>query len=223
MVWFSGRSATVDKDVIFMGFDKGNSYLGEQLLKVRQAGILRLVVVCFLIGTGLAACQTAATQPTDTLPAGQAESATASAPGLIRLQDPLDEPEYYCVDVPGAGLSLNLQGALQAHTCKLSAAEDETFTFNYPAVGQIYIEAYELCVEADGAELRLQECADQPRQQFEYEDGQIRLRTAGEETLCLAVAPGAGTPTGGPSHLRRDLGLQPCSEVEAVLSEWEIP
>ncbi len=186
-----------------------------------------MVVVNLLISGSLAACQTAAIQPTDASPSGQAGGAASIAAGLIQLQDPLDEPEYYCVDVPGAGLSLNLQGALQAHTCKLSAAEDETFTFNYPSVGQIYMEAYELCVEADsaaaGAELRLQECADQPRQHFEYDDGQIRLRAVGEETLCLAIAPGAGTPTGGPSHLRRDLGLQTCSEVAAALSEWEIP
>ena len=210
-----------------MGIDEGKAYLGEQLLKVRQAGILRLVVFTLLIGGSLAACQTAATQPTDTSPSGQAGSDSASTAGLIQLQDPLDEPEYYCVDIPGAGLSLNLQGALQAHTCKLSAAEDETFTFNFPLEGQIYMEAYQLCVEADsvaaGAELRLQECTDQPRQRFVYEDGQIRLRDAGTETLCLAIAPGAGTPTGGPSHLRRDLGLRPCAEVEAALSEWKIP
>jgi len=201
--------------------------LGEQLLKMRQAGILSMVLVYLLIGGSLAACQTAAIQPTDTSPSGQVGNDAASTAGLIRLQDPLDEPEYYCVDVLGAGLSLDLQGALQVHTCKLSAVEDETFTFNYPSVGQIYMEAYELCVEADsaaaGAELRLQECADQPWQHFDYEDGQIRLRASGEETLCLAVAPGAGTSTGGPSHLRRDLGLQPCSEVAAALSEWDIP
>ncbi len=210
-----------------MGIDEGKAYLVEQLWKGCRAEILRLVVFNLLIVGSLAACQTAVTPPTDTSSSGQALSEQTSTAGLIQLQDPLDEPEYYCVDVPGAGLSLNLQGALQAHTCKLSAAEDETFTFNYPSVGQIYMEAYQLCVEADslaaGAELRLQECADQPRQGFIYEGGQIRLRDAGAEALCLAIAPGAGTPTGGPSHLRRDLGLQPCGEVEAALSEWKIP
>ena len=209
-----------------MGIDEGKAYLGKQFLGGRQAGTLRMVVINLLIGGSLAACQTTVTQQTDTSPPGQAGSDPASA-GLIQLQNPLDEPEYYCVDVPGAGPSLNLQGALQAHTCKLSAAEDETFTFNYPSVGQIYMEAYQLCVEADGveagAELRLQECADQPRQRFVYKDVQIRLRDAGAEILCLAIAPGAGTPTGGPSHLRRDLGLRPCGEIEAALSEWEIP
>ncbi len=210
-----------------MGIDDGKAYLSEQISKLSRFGILRLVVFNLLMGSSLVACQAAVTQPTDKSPSGQALSELASTAGLIQLQDPLDEPEYYCVDVPGAGLSLNLQGALQAHTCKLSAAEDETFTFNYPSVGQIYMEAYQLCVEADsvaaGAELRLQECTDQPRQRFVYKGGQIRLRDAGAETLCLAIAQGAGTPTGGPSHLRRDLRLRPCGEVEAALSEWEIP
>ena len=210
-----------------MGINEGKAYLGEQLLKVSHAGNLRVVVFNLLIGGSLAACQTAATQPTITSPYGQALSEPASTAGLIQLQNPLDEPEYYCVDIPGAGASLNLQSALQAHTCKLSAAEDETFTFDYPSVGQIYMEAYQLCVEADrveaGAELRLRECTDEPRQRFVFMDGQIRLRDAGAETLCLAIAPGAGTPTGGPSHLRRDLGLQPCGEVEAAQSEWNIP
>ncbi|MDK1119294.1 MAG: RICIN domain-containing protein [Anaerolineae bacterium] len=219
-----------------MDINEGKTYLGKHFSVVSQAGILRLVFLLF--GLSLAACQTAATQLREPSPAGEVESplATTAAPastsdpvlvaGLIQLQDPLDEPEYYCVDVPGAGASLNLGGALQAHTCKLRAAEDETFTLNYPSVGHIYMEAYDLCVEADnavaGAELRLQECADQPLQKFVYQEGQIRLGEASAETLCLAVAPGEGTPTGGPSHLRRDLGLQLCDKIEAELSEWVI-
>ena len=52
---------------------------------------------------------------------------------FIRLTDPLDEPEYYCLDVPGAGASVNLQSALQVHTCKARAtAADELFTLDHP-------------------------------------------------------------------------------------------
>ena len=40
---------------------------------------------------------------------------------LLQLVDALDEPEYYCVDVPGFGGSLNLQSTLMAHTCKPGA------------------------------------------------------------------------------------------------------
>ena len=189
------------------------------------ARIMGLVLFILLIGGNLSACQTAS-QPTDTPPYGQVRSEPASPAGLIRLLDPLDEPDYYCLDVPGAGFSLNLGGALQVHTCKPSANEDEIFTFNYPEEGQIYMEAYELCVEADsseaGAELRLQVCTDQPRQRFVYDDGRIRLRDAEAEMLCLAVAPGVGMAAGA-VFVRRDLGVQPCAEVEAALSEWEIP
>lgn len=210
-----------------MSIDEDKENLGEQIHNFRQNVIFRLVVFLLLISGNLAACQTAATQPIEPSLSVKMGSDSESTAGLIQLQDPLDEPEFYCVDIPGAGVNLNLQGALQAHTCKLIAAEDETFLFNYPSVGQIYMEYYDLCLEAEiaavGAELHLQECADHSRQQFLYKDGQIRLGDSGAGTLCLAVAPGTGTPTGGPSHLRRDLEFQLCASVEAALSEWDIP
>lgn len=146
---------------------------------------------------------------------------------LIQLVDPLDEPEYYCVDVPGFRQSLNLDGALTVHTCKPNA-EDELFTINYPAVGQFYMPAYERCMEAStteaGAELFMTECSDSPRQRFAYRDNDtIQLQSDDTETLCLVVADKAGEPTGGPSHLRRDLMMQPCAIVLVALSQWTFP
>ena len=125
-----------------MGLDEPKAYLAELLSNASRARILRLAVFSLLVASSVAACQTAIIQQTSSSPSGQTSSELASTAGLIQLQNPLDEPEFYCVDVPGAGLSLNLQSALQAHTCKLTAAEDETFTFNYPSVGQIYMEAF---------------------------------------------------------------------------------
>ena len=52
------------------------------------------------------------------------------------LRDPLDEPEFYCVDVAGFGNNLNLNSPLQAHTCK-PGADDELFIFNHPTPGPI--------------------------------------------------------------------------------------
>ena len=72
------------------------------------------------------------------------------SPTLIQLVDPLDEPEFYCVDVPGFRASLNLEGALTAHTCK-PGADDELFTVGHPLAGNLYMPAYDRCVEADGA------------------------------------------------------------------------
>ena len=146
---------------------------------------------------------------------------------FIQLTDPLDEPEFYCVDVPGAGAGVQLESALHVHTCKpVATAADELFTLNQPKDGQIFMEAYDLCVEAEAAEngsaLRLQSCSDSPHQLFALENDLIRLSGGGQGALCLAVAPGSGTPTGGPSHLRRDLTLEECEAVEPTLIKWSI-
>jgi len=149
---------------------------------------------------------------------------SAQAEGLVELVDPLDEPERYCVDVPGWGNRLNLNAALMAHTCKPGAA-DELFTINQPAAGQLYMRAYDRCAAAAsdraGAEVFLKPCDSSALQRFSFEsDGRIRLATG---SVCLVVAKGAGEPTGGPSHLRRDLTLESCESVEASRSRWKLP
>ena len=141
------------------------------------------------------------------------DPATAAAT-LVHLVDPLDEPEYYCVDVPGFGASLNLGAPLTAHTCK-PGADDEMFAVDRPAPGNLYMPAYDLCVEADGtnapAQLHLRACSGSAMQRFAFDsDGALVLSGTG---LCMAVSPGAGEPTGGPSHLRRDLLMVACGEA----------
>ena len=153
------------------------------------------------------------------------------SPTLIQLVDPLDEPEFYCVDVPGFRASLDLEGALTAHTCK-PGADDELFTVGHPLAGNLYMPAYDRCVEADGAtdgaELYLKPCTDEPLQRFSLTDGgQLRLDaaegSAAETPYCLAVEPGEGQPTGGPSHLRRDLLLSRCADADPSLTRWTFP
>ena len=139
--------------------------------------------------------------------------------GLIQLKAPLDEPEFYCLDVPGFRDNVQLEAPLMAHTCKPGAA-DEVFTVNRPSDGQISIEAYDLCVQAEGKQLFLRSCSDDSRQRFEFASGG-RLKPAGTE-LCVAIAPGDGARAGGPSHLRRDLGLEACADVPLERSQWEI-
>ena len=182
----------------------------------------RLIVVCLaaLVGV-LAACSDA----TD----GSAEVDPASIPSisLIQLVDPLDEPEYYCIDIPGFGFGVLLNDALQAHTCKRTQFEDELFSFGQPSDGQLYMEEYVRCMEAgaaeSGAHLYVQRCSDSTLQRFGYMvDRTLRL-VEGDSSLCVAVAPGEGQPTGSPSHLRRDLILQECGEMEPALAEWVFP
>ena len=147
---------------------------------------------------------------------------------LIQLIDALDEPEYYCIDVPGAGAGVRLQAALQAHTCKLTQQEDEIFTLNQPSTGQLYMGAYDLCVQSDstesGSPLFLKPCSDSPLQHFDYtEDRTIRLAADVQRSLCIAVRSGEGQPTGGPSHLRRDLTLEMCAPTARSFLEWSFP
>ena len=159
-----------------------------------------------------------------TLIAALAVPVLGQAEGLIELVDPLDEPERYCVDVPGFGNRLNLNAALMAHTCKPGAA-DELFTINHPSDGQLYMRAYDRCASAEadqpGAQVFLKPCDSSPSQRFSFDSvGKIRLASG---SVCLAVAEGVGQPTGGPSHLRRDLTLESCESVEESHSAWKLP
>lgn len=136
------------------------------------------------------------------------------------LEDPLDEPEYYCVDVAGFGASLNLSSPLQAHTCK-PGADDEMFEFNRPSQGQLYLVEHDLCVEADGGSVYVRQCSDSPLQVFTHgEDKTLSLET---DDTCLVVAGGEGQPAGGRSHLRRDLHVMPCADADRSLSQWVFP
>ena len=97
-------------------------------------------------------------------------SATAGAAttGLIQLIDPLDEPEFYCIDVPGFRDRVQLNAPLMAHTCK-PGAPDELFTVDN---GRFRMEAYGRCMQAGGleagSELLLKACSDSPLQQFKF-------------------------------------------------------
>ena len=203
-----------------------------------------LILACSASPTQLAPLPTElptdATMPTSTpsqlaravstparLPAASTEPTVLVNRVFIQLADPLDEPEYYCVDVPGAGPGVRLQSALQAHTCKpIATAADELFTIDHPNRGQIYMEAYDLCVEATGAQqgspLHLKPCSDSQHQLFTLENDLIRLGGKRQDGLCLAVAPGSGIPTGGPSHLQRALTLEGCESIDPTLIRWSV-
>lgn len=168
-----------------------------------------------------AAIPTAAPIPTATRPAPPTPTLEPeTAPTLLQLVDPLDEPEFYCVDVPGFRDSLRTDRPLQAHTCKPNAA-DELFIADQPETGQFLMPAYDLCMTAEEGQVYTRPCAALPAQQFVHRED-LTIGPAGAD-LCLAVAGGSGEPAGGRSHLRRDLRLLPCSGVEPALSQWILP
>ena len=148
------------------------------------------------------------------------EDDSVAAESLVMLENPLDEPEFYCVDVAGFGANLNVNSPLQAHTCK-PGADDEMFAFNRPSEGQLYLVEHDRCLEADNGSVYVRSCSESPLQRFAYgEDKNLHLA---REDLCLTVAGGNGQPAGGRSHLRRDLLLASCADVEPSLSKWVFP
>ena len=199
-------------------------------LKTGTIGFL-LVLVTFACGTS---------EPSVPAPSAQEETAPTSTPvamnvdvptadgTLIQLVDPLDEPEFYCVDVPGFGANSNLQAPLTAHTCK-PGADDEIFAVNHPNSGNLYMPAYDLCVEAESltppVRLLLRQCSEAPTQRFIFDSGGTLALPGGASAarLCLSVSSNDGEPTGGPSHLRRDLMMQSCDAAPPALSRWSFP
>ena len=164
---------------------------------------------------------------TPTLEPSAATSSDAADINLvfIQLTDPLDEPQFYCLDVPGSGTAVRLHVALQVHTCKLiETAEDELFALDYPGPGQVIMEAYDLCLEADGTRagslIFLRPCSDSPKQIFKVDSDIIRIGDGIQGGLCVAADPAPDIATGGPSHLRRDVALQPCNPLDPAIPRW---
>ena len=142
---------------------------------------------------------------------------------LIKLIDPLDDPEHYCIDIRGWGTNVRLNDSLQAHTCKLSYNRDEQFTYKLPT-GQLYSEEYDLCIQAeslkDGSHLFLRECDGISPQGFKLEaDGTIRPILNLDNTLCIAVESGDGHVINA-IHKRRELFINTCTDTDASLMTW---
>lgn len=142
---------------------------------------------------------------------------------LIRLVEPLDDPDHYCMDVAGFGASVRLQSPLQAHTCKPNDNRDMQFMFK-SATAQLYAEEYDLCMQSEtptaGSDIYLEECLDTPLQKFEIRsDGTIRLAEDGASSLCIGVAPGEGRVI-NPIHKRRVLVIHTCDGTDSSLITW---
>ena len=62
-------------------------------------------------------------------------SATSGYEGQIRLSRFLDEPDGYCLDVPGPANAVMLEMPLIAHTCHADPLSDQVFQFNEAGSG----------------------------------------------------------------------------------------
>lgn len=164
--------------------------------------------------------------------------------GQLRLMDNLDDPNGYCIDVPGFGNNVRLDLPLQAHTCKPGAA-DQTFSLSMTAAAFYgYLDTSERIVwtwtgkdfcftwtefNSDSV-IVLAECSKkrEPEQLFKLHSDDLSLPGAPisfanvSDGRCVGVEEGPGEPAGR-NHLRRDLTLYRCSpSAPRWLITWEL-
>ncbi|MEM9784923.1 MAG: ricin-type beta-trefoil lectin domain protein [Pseudomonadota bacterium] len=184
-----------------------------------------------------------------TLTAGSASAQSAVAlmadpqgyEGRIRLVRLLDEPDGYCIDVPGGGDRVMLHMPAIAHTCHFDPQPDQVFRFNATGRGRIVWDhdGQDMCLSAESTQasvgLRFENCNDATRQAFAFaQNGELRLLGT---ALCLAVErtgpqPGQALTEGQDSygrgrpvnpqytHLARALQLAPCGDGDPSMQRW---
>jgi len=111
----------------------------------------------------------------------------------VRLVAPLDEPEFYCLDLSGWGDHLKLDDPLQAHTCKTRRADDQLFAIKD---GKILVGETDRCLQV--------------------------AVSSGKALAGSAAAGDESTDASGPSHVWRVLSVERCDSVSAELMTWQI-
>jgi hypothetical protein len=159
----------------------------------------------------------------DSSDTGGGGSTVEERTGRIKLLDPLDEPDRYCVDVLGHDADIQLDGPLQAHTCK--DTDDQLFTMGEPAPGMVLLTNYDRCLAAASgnasAPLFVRECDEADALQSWSLDASAHFVNAASPSLCAAAAADSEPANGG--FLKRDLALVECAAADAALSTWEVP
>jgi triacylglycerol lipase len=141
-------------------------------------------------------------------------------PAMLRAVASLDEPRGYCLDISGAGPTLDLEAPLQAHTCKGQNPVDDQL---FEASGQqIRASHHDRCLTAEAPEagraLALRACSDSRLQRWRLADG--RLSLASRPELCASLAAARGEPWGtprlvSPAYRRQSLTLAACDAQAA--------
>lgn len=162
--------------------------------------------------------------------------------GRIRLVRFLDEPDGYCIDVPGGGDRVLLNMPAIAHTCHFDPLPDQVFSFNTDGQGRIVWAGKDeqVCLTAqgvrDGEGFLFASCGDPSAQTFSFERGGALMLA--DSDLCLSVertgpsfretlgdgqdAYGRGRPVNPQyTHLARALILAPCGVGDPSMQRWQ--
>ena len=146
----------------------------------------------------------------------------------IYLNNFLDEPRGFCLDIKGYKSSASVERGLQAHTCYSYQGEiavDQGFDFARLANQEFYLPNFDICMQAEKdqetAELVLRPCDKSALQQFVLgDDGKIYLQT--DQNLCVTVSRDNSREGGGgsPVHLIRNISMQKCNDDLSSYQIW---
>lgn len=154
----------------------------------------------------------------------------ASENVFLSTYHPLDEPRGYCVDISGTGPNANLDGRLQAHTCKYGRPAQDQWDMSFVPMpdgsGRVQANRYDRCLAAGaaraGAELFVQPCSDSSLQRWNMAWNRVRL--ASNLDLCLTVSADtrpAGTDAWtSPINRSTALTMEACSEAAMPRQSW---
>lgn len=163
-----------------------------------------------------------------TVAAGLAAGQAAAEPRFLRSVEPLGDPRGYCLDVPGFGESLMLDGAVQTHSCKYDRPGfyvDELIERD--SQGRLHWTNYERCLAAaelePGAVLESVACDADAAHAWRLHDD-ARLTPARRPELCLTLSPErqyAGTDVMTvPAYSSRGVTLETCATAASHRQAW---
>ena len=148
----------------------------------------------------------------------------------IYLQNQLDDPRGFCIDIRGHKLKAKIDKGLQAHTCYSYQGEispDQGFSSHKLTKNQFILPSFDVCMEASSltasANLRLRKCDRNKLQNFEWSN-ENKIYLIGNRKICLTVDQGQSRKGGGgsPVHLMRNLSLELCTESLNPYQTWSV-
>lgn len=160
--------------------------------------------------------------------AALAAAEAAAEPRFLRSDEPLGDPRGYCLDVPGFGESLMLDGPVQTHSCKYDRPgfyEDELIERD--AEGRLHWTSYDRCLAAaalePGAAVESVACDADAAHAWRLHDD-ARLTPAGRPDLCVTLASEreyAGTDVMTvPAYSSRGVTLEACATAASHRQAW---
>jgi hypothetical protein len=148
----------------------------------------------------------------------------AASGDFVRLIAPLDEPEFYCLDLAGWGDHVQLDDPLQTHTCKIRGGGDQMFFFED---NRLKVAGFDRCVQIAGSSgvtlmgssVLARACSDNALQELSIdEEGYIHI---GDTDYCLGTGS-ESAEAAGPSHMWRTLIAVHCGTTPAEMVTWQV-